>query len=209
MQPVDRLTGKEDRKNRIRTKKEPTKLLERNYPGCSPKYELKTPRLHYGAATERPETIKLPAIPEVVWPPPQESHLFDVQKISATKINNSTHTPELKRKNDVAAQTSSIKETSLNYSDLVRNRTWETKLEAPQYNPSMSPRNNNMKSKEMSLTWQPVTVKWQHFPSQNNNFTNWRAIFEGRYYQWTLYATLLQKDGCQSHQHNGITSYNQ
>ena len=69
------------------------------------------PRLYLGAAIDTPETTKLPPIPEVVWQQAQETHLFDIHNNSATNFNNSTQTPESKRKNDVEAQTSPIKET--------------------------------------------------------------------------------------------------
>ena len=68
------------------------------------------PRFHSGAAIDRPETTKLPPIPEVVWKQPQETHLIDIHKNSTTNINNSTHTPELERKDDAESQTSPIKE---------------------------------------------------------------------------------------------------
>ena len=61
------------------------------------------PRLHCGAVIDRPETTKLPPIPEVVWQQPQEIYLIDIHKKS---------TNNLKCKNDVEPQTSLIKETS-------------------------------------------------------------------------------------------------
>ena len=70
------------------------------------------PRLHSGAAIDRLEATKLPPIPEVVWQQPQENHLSDVYKNSTTNINNSTHTPEVEKKNVVELKTSPIKETS-------------------------------------------------------------------------------------------------
>ena len=47
-----------------------------------------------------------------VWQQPQETHLGDMYKNSATNFGNSTNTPAFKRKNDVEAQTSPIQETS-------------------------------------------------------------------------------------------------
>ena len=61
------------------------------------------PRLHSGAAIDRPETTKLPPIPVVVWQQPQETHSIDIHKRS---------TNNYKRKKVVEAQTSPIKETS-------------------------------------------------------------------------------------------------
>ena len=70
------------------------------------------PRLHSGAAIDRPEVthLPLPPIPEVVWQQPQENHVTNIHNDLTNEIQNDTHTP--KQKNDVEAQTSPIKETS-------------------------------------------------------------------------------------------------
>ena len=49
--------------------------LRQQCPSCSPSSKLKTPRLHSGAARDRPETkiSKLPPIPELVWQQPTEN----------------------------------------------------------------------------------------------------------------------------------------
>ena len=65
------------------------------------------PQLHTGAAIIRPETTKLPPIPEVVWQQPQETHSIDMYKNSTAKQN---------RKIDIEPQTSPISETSLQVS---------------------------------------------------------------------------------------------
>ena len=70
------------------------------------------PRLHSGAAFDRPEITKLSPIHEIVWQQPQETKLSDMYKNSTTSINNSTHTPEFKQKIVVESQTSPIKQTS-------------------------------------------------------------------------------------------------
>ena len=70
------------------------------------------PRRHSGAANDRPETTKLPPIPEVVWQQPQETHLTNIHKTSTTEINENTHIPESKQRNDVQSQMSPMKETS-------------------------------------------------------------------------------------------------
>ena len=85
------------------------------------------PRLHSGAAIDRPETTKLPPIPEVVWQQPQETHLFDIN-------NNSTK--NMKSKNDVEAKTSPMKETSSQVSgsdteSLLENQTRSTPVHCP------------------------------------------------------------------------------
>ena len=70
------------------------------------------PRLHYGAAIDRPEVthLPLPPIPEVVWQQPQENHVTTIHNDLTNEIQNDTHTP--KQTNDLEAQTSPIKETS-------------------------------------------------------------------------------------------------
>ena len=69
------------------------------------------PRLHTGAATDIPETTKLPLIPEDVWKQHREFQVIDFPKNSTTIIKNSTHTLAIKQRNDVESQTSQMRET--------------------------------------------------------------------------------------------------
>ena len=46
------------------------------------------PRLHSGAATDRPETTKLPPIAEVFWHKPQENQLVGIHNNSTTNIKS-------------------------------------------------------------------------------------------------------------------------
>ena len=83
--------------------------------------------LYSGAATDRPETTKLPPIFEVVWQQPQETHLIDMYKNSTTNI---------KGKSDVESQTSPIRETSSQVSgsdtvSLLGNQTRSTPVQCP------------------------------------------------------------------------------
>ena len=85
------------------------------------------PRLHSGAAIDRRETTKLPPTPEVVWQQPHETHLIDIRNKST---NNN------KRKIDVEAQTSLIKETSSHVSRsdtewFLENQTRSTPVQRP------------------------------------------------------------------------------
>ena len=93
------------------------------------------PRLHTGAAIDRPEVthLTLPPIPEVVCQQPQETHSTNIHNDLTRKTHKHTHTP--KHENDVEAQTSPIKETSFKYPDPTRNHSWKTKLGAYQYRP--------------------------------------------------------------------------
>ena len=72
------------------------------------------PRLHSGAAIDRPETtqIKLPPIPEGVWQQPQETHIHNIYQTVTNENRENTHMPEIKQRSDVESQTSPTKETS-------------------------------------------------------------------------------------------------
>ena len=72
------------------------------------------PRLHSGAASDRPETThsKLPPIPEVVWQQPQETHVSNIYQTVTNETHKNTHMPESIQRSDVESQTSPIKETS-------------------------------------------------------------------------------------------------
>ena len=72
------------------------------------------PRLHSGAAVDRPETthLKLPPTPEVVWQQPQETHVSNIYQTITNELHKITHMPESQQRSDVESQTSPIKETS-------------------------------------------------------------------------------------------------
>ena len=72
------------------------------------------PRLHSGAAIDRPEVthLILPRIPELVWQQPQETHITNIHNIFTNETHIDTHISEFKQRNNVEAQTSPIKETS-------------------------------------------------------------------------------------------------
>ena len=62
------------------------------------------PRVHSGAALDRPEItcLTLLPIPEVVWQQPQETHLTNIHNDLTNKTHKHTHMP--KHRNDVEAQ---------------------------------------------------------------------------------------------------------
>ena len=72
------------------------------------------PRLHSGAAIDRPETtqLKLPPITEVVWQQPQETHVPNIYQTCNNETHKNTHMPQSKQRSVVESQTSPIKETS-------------------------------------------------------------------------------------------------
>ena len=73
------------------------------------------PRLHSGAATDRPEVpqITVPPIREVVWQQLQETHITNIHNVvTNNETHKDTYISEYKQRNDVEAQTSPTKETS-------------------------------------------------------------------------------------------------
>ena len=95
------------------------------------------PRLHSGAANDRPEStnLNLPPIPEVVWLQPQETNLSSIHKTSTTKYHKIIHLPESKQRNDVESETSPTKETSSQVSGSsaephLRNQTGSTTVQS-------------------------------------------------------------------------------
>ena len=72
------------------------------------------PRLHSGAAIDRPETteLKLPPIPEVVWQQPQDTNVPIIYQTCNNETHKNTHMPESRQSSDVESQTSPLKETS-------------------------------------------------------------------------------------------------
>ena len=112
------------------------------------------PRLHSGAAIDRPEVthLTLPPIPEVVWQQPQETHLTNIHNDLTNKTQKYTHTPE--QKNDVQAQRSPIKETSSQVSgsdteSLLENQTRSIPVECSN---DSNKQQNAIKGNEKGLT---------------------------------------------------------
>ena len=81
-----------------------TKQLSWECASCSPNFKLKAPRLHSGAACDRPETNaipKFPPIPEVAWQQPTEivtdqDNLHNTHNDSTLKTNVANQTSPLK-----------------------------------------------------------------------------------------------------------------
>ena len=62
------------------------------------------------------------------------------QNDSTAETNENTHTPQLKKRNDVESQTSSLTEISLQNPEQLRNISQKIKLLENQYRASMTPR---------------------------------------------------------------------
>ena len=112
------------------------------------------PRLHSGAATDRPEATHstLPPIPEVVWQQPQKTHLNNILNDLTNENQNDTHTP--KQKNDVKAQTSPINKTSPQKSgsdteSLLENQTRSIPVQCPN---DSNNQQNEIQRNEIGLT---------------------------------------------------------
>ena len=112
------------------------------------------PRLHSGAAIDRPEVthLTLPPIPEVVRQQPQETHLTNTHNDLTNKAHKHTHRP--KQKNDVEAQTSPIKETSSQVSgsdteSLLENQTRSIPVQCPN---DSNKQQNEIQRNEIGLT---------------------------------------------------------
>ena len=96
------------------------------------------PRLHSGAAIDRPELIHstFPPITEVVWQQPQETQLTNIHNVLTNETHKNTYIPEIKQRKDVEAQTSPIKETSSQKSgsdteSLLENQTRSIPVQCP------------------------------------------------------------------------------
>ena len=112
------------------------------------------PLHHSGAAIDRPKVIHitLPPIPEVVWQQPQETHLTNIHNDLTNKTHKYTHTP--KKKNDVEAQPSPIKETSSQKSgfdteSLLENQTRSIPVQCPN---DSNKQQNEIQRNEIGLT---------------------------------------------------------
>ena len=57
------------------------------------------PRLHSGAATDRPEIthLTIPPIPEVVWQQPHETHVPNIYQTLTNETHKNTKMPESKQ----------------------------------------------------------------------------------------------------------------
>ena len=112
------------------------------------------PRLHSGAAIDRPEVthLTLPPIPEVVWQQSQETYLTKIHNHLTNETHKDTHTP--KQRNDVEAQASPIKETSSQVSgshteSLLENQTRSIPVQCPN---DSKKEQNEIQRNEIGLT---------------------------------------------------------
>ena len=100
IQPTDHLPGTEHRKDKIKSKKEPTKLTRKKLLRLQPKFKLKMPRIHSGAAIDKPEVthLTLQPIPKVGWQQPHETHVTKIHNVLITETNKNTYPNSNKEK---------------------------------------------------------------------------------------------------------------
>ena len=108
------------------------------------------PHFHSGTVTDQLETSRKFHQSHVLsgsnfW---KYLSIVQIQNDSTAETNENTHTPQLKQRNDVESQTSSIKETSLQNPEPLRNSSEKMKLLANKYCASITPRTVKTKPKK-------------------------------------------------------------
>ena len=83
-----------------------------------------------------------------------EFKLANIQNDSTAGTNENTETPQLKQRNDVDSQTTSLKETSLQNLEPLRNSSEKMKLVANKYCASITPRTFKTKPKKRPMASQ-------------------------------------------------------
>ena len=122
--------------------------------GYSLSSRLEMPHFHSGTVTDTPETVKenstnpMCCLAATSGDICEEFKLAIIQNDSTAEINENTHTPRLKQRNVVESQTTSLKETSLQHPEPLRNSSENMKRLANKYCASITPRTVKMKPKE-------------------------------------------------------------
>ena len=93
-----------------------------------------------------------------------EFKLANNQNDSHAETNENTHTPQVKQRNNVESHTSSIKETSLENPEPLRNSSQKMKLLANKYCASITPRTVKMKPKERLTASQRKLMEMKMIP---------------------------------------------
>ena len=114
------------------------------------------PRLHSGAAIDRPEVTRLtlPLISEVVWQQPQETHITIIHNVLTNETHEKTHITDFKQRKNIEAQTPPIRETSFQISgsdteSLLENQTRSTPVQCPN---DAKKQQNEIQRNEIDLT---------------------------------------------------------
>ena len=137
-----------------------SKWLEWSCSSCSPNFNDE-------ASIDRLETsnLILPPIPEVVWQQPRESPLSNIHKLLTTDTQKNAHariqTEKWCRYTNVANKKNFAPIVWIQYGTILRKSNSEHSSTMPC---PITPRNNNLKSSEMKLKWQPMTVEMTTLP---------------------------------------------
>ena len=112
------------------------------------------PRLHSGAAIDRPETtqLKFPQIPEVVWQQPEETHVPNIYQTFNNETHKNTQMPASKHRSDVESQTSPSSQVSVSRTEpLLGNQTRSALV--PSLNDSKKPGSEIQRNDIDMTTW--------------------------------------------------------
>ena len=138
------------------------------------------PRVHSGAATDRPEVthLKLPPIAEVVCQQPQETHFTIIHNVLTNETHKDTHIPEFKQKINVKAKTLPIKETSSQVSEsdtesLLENQTRSTPVQCPN---DSNAQQNEIQRDETDLTTYCIGDDYIFLPKITNSQIEERPV---------------------------------
>ena len=114
--------------------------------GCSPISQLEMPYRHAGTVRDRPETTRTKLLTNAtcclaatLGDIRGKHKLANIRNDSTAEDNENTHTPQQKRRNDVESQTLSLKETSHQNLEALRNSSEKMKLLENQYSASITP----------------------------------------------------------------------
>ena len=120
--------------------------------------------------------------------------LANIQNDSTAETNENMHTPQLKQRNDVDSQTTSLKETSLQNPESLRNISEKIKLVANKYSASITPRTFKTKPKKQ-LTASQLNCDGDDnisFLTKTTSTLFGKRLWEMRH-EWALYASVLHR----------------
>ena len=111
------------------------------------------PRLHSGAAIDRPETTNttLSAFPEFVWQQYEKTHFKIIHKSPTTETHKKVKASSSNSKVIWKNKRHQLGKPHLNYPNPIRIRSWKIKLGTRQYNAKITPRKTIMKSEKPLL----------------------------------------------------------
>ena len=129
--------------------------------------------------------------------------LANIQNDSNAETNENTHMPQLKQRNDVDSQTSSLKETSLRNPEPLRNCSEKIKLVANKYCTSINPKTFKRKPKKRLTASQlecygddSISFLTKTIPTLFGKFLwekrHWRATYSSvlHHSSWKVYSPL-------------------